>query len=90
MTSLNSLDRASITVTHISGLNAEPGCIPPFTSNLLLLPWTVGSTVFAHVIDQTTSSLTPRLHTAHLIKSWRHIKCFFLIHKILNSVQFNL
>ena len=35
---LNSLDMASMTVTNNSGLNAEPWCIPTFTSKPLLLP----------------------------------------------------
>jgi len=35
---LNSLDMASMTITNNSGLNAEPWCIPIFTSKPLLLP----------------------------------------------------
>ena len=35
---LNSLDMAFMTITNNSGLNAEPWCIPTFTSAPLLLP----------------------------------------------------
>ena len=35
---LNSLDMASMTIRNNSGLNAEPCCIPIFTSKPLLLP----------------------------------------------------
>jgi len=35
---LNSLDKASMTITNSKGLNAEPWCIPTFTSKQLLLP----------------------------------------------------
>jgi len=35
---LNSLDKASMTISNSRGLNAEPWCIPTFTLKLLLLP----------------------------------------------------
>jgi len=35
---LNSLDMASMTITNNSWLNAEPWCMPSFTSKQLLLP----------------------------------------------------
>jgi len=35
---MNCLDKASMTITNRKGFNAEPWCIPTFTSKPLLLP----------------------------------------------------
>jgi len=42
---LNSLDKASMTITNSKELNAEPWCVPTFTPKQLLLPQTVLTTV---------------------------------------------
>jgi len=51
-TNLNSHHKASMTITNSKGLNAEPWCIPTFTSKPLLLPRTV-LTLFMQHYTQT-------------------------------------
>jgi len=78
---LNSLDKASMTITNSKVLNAEPWCIPTFTSKPSLLPQTVLTTVFEPVYIETTADSsyfsTPNLHIAYHITSLRTISKAF-------------
>jgi len=80
---LNSLDKASVTITNSRGLHAEPWYIADFTSKLLLLLYiyTFLTTVFAPVyIDMTADtnrSSTHSLCIAHLITSVRTLSKAF-------------
>jgi len=86
-----------MTITNSKGLNAEPRCIPIFTSKRLLLPWTVLTTVFAPVcIDitaDTNYSSTPNLHIAHLVTSlgtlWKAVVEFYSILGTNSGVRSN-
>jgi len=67
------IDMAFMTITNNSGLNAEAWCMPTFTSEPLLLPQTVLTTVFAPVYINMTADInhssTPILRIAHRITS---------------------
>jgi len=77
---LNSVDKASMTITISDGLNAECWCILTFTSKQLLVPKSVLTTVFAPVytVSQknvlTLKRYSSKLQGAILMKFGRNIQ----------------
>jgi len=66
---LNSLDKASMAITNSKELNAEPWCIPTFTSKTITITINCSYNCFCTSIHRHNHSSTLNLRIAHLITS---------------------